>query len=73
MQDDLTCNFQRQAFLSRVESLMERGCVVELNEKTFRSKGQNNYLHLLIGVVAMETGNTLAKPLPRALTSRIGI
>lgn len=59
MQYDLTCNFQRQAFLSRVESLMERGCVVELNEKTFRSKGQNNYLHLLIGVVAMETGNTL--------------
>lgn len=38
---------------------MERGAVVELTEKTFRSKSQNNYLHLLIGVVAMATGNTL--------------
>lgn len=59
MQYDLTSDFQRKAFLSRVDNLLERGCVVELNEKTFRSKGQNNYLHLLIGVVAMETGNTL--------------
>ena len=38
---------------------MERGAVVELTEKTFRSKNQNSYLHLLLGVVAMETGNTL--------------
>lgn len=59
MQYDLACNFQRQAFLSRVESLVERGRVVELNEKTFRSRSQNSYLHLLLGVVAMETGNTL--------------
>ena len=59
MQYDLTSDFQRKAFLSRVDNLLERSCVVELSEKTFRSKGQNNYLHLLIGVVAMETGNTL--------------
>ena len=59
MQYDLTSDLQRQAFQSRVDSFLERGVVVELTEKTFRSKNQNNYLHLLIGVVAMETGNTL--------------
>ena len=59
MQYDLTSDFQRKAFLSRVDCLMERGAVVELTEKTFRSKNQNSYLHLLLGVVAMETGNTL--------------
>ena len=59
MQYDLTSDFQRKAFLSRVDLLLEKGAVVEVTEKTFRSKNQNNYLHLLIGVVAMETGNTL--------------
>ena len=60
MQYDLTSDFQRKAFLSRVDNLMERGCLVELTEKSVRTQGQNNYLHLLLGVVAMETGNTLA-------------
>ena len=59
MQYDLTSDFQRKAFLSRVDNLLERGAVVELTEKTIRTRGQNNYLHLLIGVVAMATGNTL--------------
>lgn len=60
MQYDLTSDFQRKAFLSKVDLLMERGSVVELTERSFRTKRQNNYLHLLLGVVAMETGNTLA-------------
>lgn len=60
MQYDLTSGFQREAFLSKVDNCLERGVVVELTEKTFRSKSQNNYLHLLLGVVAMDTGNTLA-------------
>ena len=59
MQYDLTSDFQRKAFLSRVDNLMEKGCLVELTEKSVRTKGQNSYLHLLLGVVAMETGNTL--------------
>ena len=59
MQYDLTSDFQRKAFLSKADILLERDAVVELTEKTFRSKNQNNYLHLLIGVVAMATGNTL--------------
>lgn len=59
MQYDLTSDFQRKAFLSRVDNLLEKGCLVELTEKSFRTQGQNNYLHLLLGMVAMETGNTL--------------
>ena len=59
MQYDLISDFQRKAFLSRVDNLLERGAVVELSERTFRSRNQNSYLHLLIGVVAMETGNTI--------------
>ena len=60
MQYDLSTEFQRKAFLARVDSLLERGAVVEITERSFRTRNQNNYLHLLIGVVAMETGNTLA-------------
>lgn len=59
MQYDLTSDFQRKAFLSRVDNLLEKGCLVELTEKSVRTQGQNNYLHLLLGMVAMETGNTL--------------
>lgn len=59
MQYDLKSDYQLKAFQSKVEKLLERGAVVELTEKTFRSRNQNSYLHLLIGVVAMETGNTL--------------
>ena len=60
MQYDLKSDYQLKAFQSKVEKLLEKGAVVELTEKTFRSRNQNSYLHLLIGVVAMETGNTLA-------------
>lgn len=56
---DLSSEFQRKSFLARMDNLMEKGAVVELTEKAFRSPNQNRYLHLLIGVVAIETGNTL--------------
>lgn len=56
---DLSSDFQRKAFLARVDNLMEKDAVVELTEKAFRTPNQNRYLHLLLGVVAMETGNTL--------------
>lgn len=59
MQYDLTIQLQRHLFEQKCRTLLEKGCVVNLSEKTIRTKGQNNYLHLLIGVVAMETGNTL--------------
>lgn len=56
---DLSSDFQRKSFLARMDNLMEKGAVVELTEKAFRSPNQNRYLHLLIGLVAIETGNTL--------------
>lgn len=56
---DLSSEFQRKAFLARVDNLMEKNAVVEMTEKAFRSPNQNRYLHLLIGIVAIETGNTL--------------
>ena len=56
---DLTSELQRKSFLARVDYLLEKCSVAELTEKTVRTRNQNSYLHLLIGVVAMETGNTL--------------
>lgn len=56
---DLSSDFQRKSFLARMDNLMGKGAVVELTEKAFRSPNQNRYLHLLIGLVAIETGNTL--------------
>ena len=59
MQYDLTIQLQRHLFEARCKALLEKRCVVNLSEKTFRSRNQNSYLHLLTGCVAMETGNTL--------------
>ena len=56
---DLTSEMQRKSFLARIDKLIEKGAVVEMTEKAFRSPNQNRYLHLLIGVVAIETGNTM--------------
>ena len=47
-------------FRIRVSALEERGASVELRELSGRTKAQNSYLHLILGVVAIETGNTLA-------------
>lgn len=60
MQYDLANQLQRQTFITRCKALLDKGVVVDLAERTFRSRNQNNYLHLLIGVVAMETGTTVA-------------
>lgn len=57
---DLSNGFQRKAFLARCEDCLEKASVVELSSKAFRSRNQNSYLHLLIGAVAMETGETIA-------------
>ena len=44
---------------ARLAKLKEKGASVELKDKTIRTLSQNAYLHLIIGVLAMETGNTL--------------
>lgn len=57
---DLSKELDKSRFQARCDSLVRKGAVAELTERTFRSSSQNRYLHLIIGVVAMETGNTLA-------------
>lgn len=57
---DLSRPLHYRQFDDRVALLMARGAVVELREITGRTKAQNAYLHLILGVVAMDTGNTLA-------------
>ena len=56
---DLRQTIDRQRFRARVDYMLANVPVVELTEKTKRTTSQNSYLHLIIGVVAMETGNTL--------------
>jgi len=56
---DLSNNLDRSRFDARCALLRERGSVVDLTEKAFRSSSQNRYLHLLIGLVALEVGETI--------------
>lgn len=56
---NLSTELDRQRFQAKCTALLNKGVVVELTEKTKRTRAQNSYLHLLLGVVAMETGNTL--------------
>ena len=56
---NLSVQLHRMQFLARVNSLIAKNATVELRECTGRSLGQNRYLHLIIGAVAMDTGVTL--------------
>lgn len=56
MQYNLSSDLDQERFVNRANALLQKGVIVELTEKTFRSPNQNRYLHLLIGVVAMDTG-----------------
>lgn len=56
---NLELPLDRERFATRANTLLQKNCVIELTEKTFRSGNQNRYLHLLIGVVAMDVGVTI--------------
>lgn len=56
---NLSSELDRGKFQARAEALLKKGAIVSLEEKTVRSLSQNAYLHLLIGVVAMEVGTSL--------------
>lgn len=55
LQDKLS----REQFSKRVKHLWEKGSLVELTDKSRRSTAQNSYLHCILGVLALETGNSL--------------
>ena len=59
MKYNLSDQLDRQRFNARAEKMLARGSFVELKDCTLRSLNQNSYLHLLLGVVAMDTGNDL--------------
>lgn len=59
MKYNLRTELDRQRLLRRVETLIKKEAIVELTDKSVRSLPQNAYLHLCLGVVAMETGNPL--------------
>ena len=57
---DLSNELSRKQFAARVKHLWAKGAgIVELTEKSRRSLNQNNYLHAILGVLALETGNSL--------------
>jgi hypothetical protein len=59
MKYDLTLPLDRERFAAKANALLQKGAFVELVDKSGRTRAQNSYGHLLIGVVAMETGVTL--------------
>ena len=56
---DLNNILDRERFKRRANSLYEKRVVVTLTEKQQRTLHQNNYLHLILGFFACETGNTI--------------
>lgn len=45
---------------TRLDMLIKKGCVVDITEKKpKRTLNQNNYLHLILGYFASQTGDTL--------------
>lgn len=51
--------YERKRFLARANKLADKGALLDLTERSVRTVRQNSYLHLLIGIVAMEAGTTL--------------
>lgn len=56
---NLKNQLSRKRFSARVKALWENGSIVELTDKSRRTGQQNRYLHVVIGILAMETGNSL--------------
>jgi hypothetical protein len=56
---NLNNDFDREKFKTRSEFLLEKRTVVELTEKKGRSLSQNNYLHLIITIFALEVGESI--------------
>lgn len=56
---NLTNDLDRERIRARLEADLQRGSVVEYTRKEQRTNNQNRYLHLVLGAVAIETGNDL--------------
>ena len=56
---DLNNDLDRQRAAKRWEYLTERKAVIELTEHVQRTNSQNAYLHVLLGLLAMEFGERI--------------
>jgi hypothetical protein len=56
---DLSKEIDKSKFKTRCESALEKGSLVDFTDKKESSNPQKNYLHLILGYFAIETGNTL--------------
>lgn len=56
---NLNDEFSRKKFAARVRYLWDRRPLVELTDASRRSTSQNSYLHLCLGIIADDTGNSL--------------
>ena len=53
---NLKDQLSRKRFSTRVKALWEAGAVVELTDKRRRTNQQNRFLHVALGILAIETG-----------------
>ena len=51
--------FSRNKCVTRFNHLLEHAVLVELSDATKRSSAQNNYLHCVLGAVALSVGESL--------------
>lgn len=56
---DFGKQFDIERAKKRLDSLIERRAVVDITDKSRFTVSQNSYLHVCIGIVALETGVTL--------------
>lgn len=56
---DLSKPLDKEKFKLRVNHLFAQGKQVELVEKTKRSLSQNSYLHVILGILALDQGETI--------------
>jgi len=59
MKYDLNTKHHVKQFYMRAKELKKRGALVDLTDKSKRSRNQNNYLHLLFSAFAIEYGCSL--------------
>lgn len=57
---DLSKPLDLSRLQAKIAADVKVGRIVLYERKTLRTKRQNNYLHFLLGAVAVETGNTMA-------------
>ena len=56
---NLQNELSRNRFIARYNWLLEHAVLVELTDATKRSSAQNNYLHSVLGAVALSVGESL--------------